>query len=226
MTETADREPTPRVGRRERKRRETRQALVDAAIRLFARDGFDEVTVVDIAESADVDASTFFRHFRSKEAVLFTDMVDFTEGIGPALDTRPPGEPLFDALVAAMVELGSRRPLDVELEFLRGRLTQSSAALRAQSLVYRESMVDELTAAVAARLGADPVIDPAPYLAATVWAAAFDFYRRRMVATATTADPAETPLTVLLDDVLDILRPIWPHLGLERSTSPVLADGA
>ncbi|TPG36720.1 TetR family transcriptional regulator [Mycobacterium hodleri] len=206
--------PTPPIGRRERKRRETRQTLVAAALSLFDTRGYDDVTVVDIAESADLDASTFFRHFGSKEAVLFTDMADFADGIGSALDVRPADEPLLEAIPCAMVELGSRRLLDVELEFLRGKLTESSSALRSLSSVYRERMVDALANAIARRLGTDPTTDPAPYLAATVWAASLDFYRRRIVATATSAELAGTASAELLGDVLDIVRPIWPHLGL------------
>lgn len=187
-----------------------------AAIRLFDSRGYDEVTVVDIAESADMDASTFFRHFGSKEAVLFTDMVDFTDNIGSALAGRPAEEPLLRALVAAMVELGSRRPIDGELEFLRGRLTESSSSLRALSAVYRERLVGALASAIATRVATDSVTDPAPYLAATVWAAALDFYRRRTVATATSAELASASFAGLLDEVLDIVGPVWPHLGLEH----------
>jgi AcrR family transcriptional regulator len=198
------------VGRRERKRLETRQALVDAAIKLFAEEGFDQVTVTDIADRADVDASTFFRQFGSKEAVLFTDMVDFTESIGPALEHRPADESLLDAIVAALVELGGRRPFDVEMEFLRARLTRSSPALQAQSLVYRERLVGELAEAIAKRIGVDPLLDARPYLAATVWGATLDFFRRRAVATTKPGRQANRGLDQLLPEVLDMLRPMWP----------------
>jgi AcrR family transcriptional regulator len=204
--------PVAAVGRRERKRLETRQSLVDAAITMFTTRGFDEITVTEIAESADVDASTFFRHFGSKEAVLFTDMVDFTENIGSVLDARPPEEPLFDAIVGAILDLGSRRAFDPTMEFLRGKLTQSSPALQTQSLVYRERLVNELAAAIARRLGVDPTKDAGPYLAATVWAAALDFYRKRAVAAPPTRGRKDKAMTEVFDEVLDIMRPIWPKI--------------
>jgi AcrR family transcriptional regulator len=200
----------PAVGRRERKRLETRQTLVAAAIKLFAEKGFDNATVTDIAERADVDASTFFRHFGSKEAVLFTDMSDFTERLADELERRPADEPLFDAIVATLLGVVANRPFDSELEFLRGKLTQSSPALQAQSLVYRERLVNELARAIARRLDTDPTTDARPYLAATIWAAALDFYRRRAVTTATSRRAANTALGDILDEVLDMLRPIWP----------------
>jgi AcrR family transcriptional regulator len=201
----------PVLGRRERKRMETRQALAAAAIKLFAERGFDEVTVTEIAESADVDASTFFRHFGSKEAVLFTDMVDFTEALGAVLDRQPADLPLFDAILAMIVEIGSRRPVDVRIEFLRGKLTQSSPALQAQTLIYRERLVTELAAAIGRRLGRDPLTDPQPYLAATLWGAALDFYRRRTINTIPPHGPSQkTVISRALDDVVELLRPVWP----------------
>lgn len=59
------------VGRRERKRLATRQALIAAATELFVRDGFADTTIATIADLADVAPRTFFLHFASKEDVLF-----------------------------------------------------------------------------------------------------------------------------------------------------------
>jgi AcrR family transcriptional regulator len=184
--------------------------LVDSAIRLFAEKSFDDVTVIEIADSADVDASTFFRHFGSKEAVLFTDMVDFTERIGDALDRQPRELSVFDAIVAAIVDLGQRAPFDPEIEYLRATLTQSSPALQAQTLVYRERLVKEMARAIARRLDLDADTDAGPYLAATVWAATLEFYRQRAISTSKRPRVVDPALDDVLADVLDMLRPIWP----------------
>ncbi len=199
------------VGRRERKRLETRQLLVDASLKLFAAHGFDAVTVTEIAELADVDASTFFRHFGSKEAVLFTDMIDFAERLGPNLESRPKEEPLFEAIVATLVSLGTEHPFDPDREMLRARLAVSSPALEAQSLVHRERLTLALANAVARRLDLDPVRDATPYLAATIWVATLDFYRRRAVVTTRSRTNASKAMGDVLGEVLDILRPIWPE---------------
>lgn len=58
---------------RERKRRRTRQALVDAGARLFAERGYAGATIADIAAAAEVGHRTFFSYFASKEELLFPE---------------------------------------------------------------------------------------------------------------------------------------------------------
>jgi AcrR family transcriptional regulator len=58
------------MSRRERKKWETRQRLMVAALRLFHEHGYDDTTVEKIAETADVAKSTFFNYFETKEAIL------------------------------------------------------------------------------------------------------------------------------------------------------------
>src|SRR5258708_9829784 len=52
--------------RRGRKRAETRQKLLKAAMQLFAAGGFDNATVRDIAERADLGLGTLYAHFKDK----------------------------------------------------------------------------------------------------------------------------------------------------------------
>lgn len=61
---------TQAFGRRTRKARETRLRLFRAALQLFADRGFQNVTVEDITEAADVGKGTFFNYFESKDHVL------------------------------------------------------------------------------------------------------------------------------------------------------------
>ena len=60
------------VGRRQRRRAETRERIFRAALGLFAEHGFTATTVEEITEAADVGKGTFFNYFRNKEDVLST----------------------------------------------------------------------------------------------------------------------------------------------------------
>src|ERR1700688_3737517 len=122
---------TQPVGRRSRKLQQTRSSLTRSALDLFAERGFDSVTVTDIANRSDVDPSTFFRHFRSKESVLFTDLDNYVRRIRPLLELRQIDEPFIDTLRGVTLELLASGPNDPELEYLRAELTESSADLRA-----------------------------------------------------------------------------------------------
>ena len=58
------------LSRRERKKQETRQSLMESALRLFSEHGYDATTVKDITDAADVAKGTFFNYFDTKEAIL------------------------------------------------------------------------------------------------------------------------------------------------------------
>ena len=68
----------------------------------FARKGFTNVTVTELAREAGVTERTFFRHFPTKEAVLFQDYETQLEWLADALAQRPASESLFDAVLASV----------------------------------------------------------------------------------------------------------------------------
>lgn len=67
-----------------------RERLVDAAFALFGERGFERTTVDDIAERAGVGRTTFFRHFGSKEQVIFPDHDGLLAAIRTRLSTSRP----------------------------------------------------------------------------------------------------------------------------------------
>ncbi len=92
------------TGRRERKKAQTRQALSDAAVRLFTERGFDNVGVREVAEAADVSLSTLFKHFPNKEALVFDLDADVESALVAAVRGRAPGQSVLHALREHMVD--------------------------------------------------------------------------------------------------------------------------
>src|SRR6201995_25586 len=102
---------TAPTNRHELRRRSTHEALRQAALKSFARKGFANVTVTELAREAGVTERTFFRHFPTKEAVLFQDYETQLEWLASALAQRPASESLFGAVFASVAAF----PHDLEV---------------------------------------------------------------------------------------------------------------
>ena len=92
---------------RERKRDRTRKALIDAAVDLFERNGYDGTTVADIAEAADIGTRTFFSYFASKEELLFPESDARVAAAVTAIANRQPGDRPADVLLRALRDVGA-----------------------------------------------------------------------------------------------------------------------
>ncbi|MCA9774568.1 MAG: TetR family transcriptional regulator [Myxococcales bacterium] len=98
---------------RERKKAQTREALAEAALELFAARGFEAVTVDEITGAADVSRRTFFRYFPTKEAVVFPHhgerLARFRENLRRGLGEGTPFEAVRGALLALAREYMANR---------------------------------------------------------------------------------------------------------------------
>lgn len=123
---------------RERKRDRTRRALIDAAVDLFERHGYDGATVADIAAAADIGTRTFFSYFASKEEVLFPDGDARVQAAIAAIATRAPQDRPVDVLLRALRDVGGTggEPdgLVDRVAALRLRLIQTVPAVRGHAL--------------------------------------------------------------------------------------------
>ena len=89
------------LGKKELQRERTRQELRRCALARFARHGFDKTSVADIVADAGVTERTFYRHFPTKESVLFEDLASRVGWFRAALAVRPPDEPLLESVRVA-----------------------------------------------------------------------------------------------------------------------------
>lgn len=144
----------PPLGRRERKKAATRQAIADAALRLFLERGYDQVGIRDIADAADVSTTTLFKHFTGKEALVFDQDEDREAGLVAAVRNRPAGQAILDAL--------RRHVLDTYLPIAAHpqragftHLVETTPALRAYAERMWTRHAGRLAAAIADEVGAD-----------------------------------------------------------------------
>lgn len=83
--------PQELADRRARKKARTRLEVRRAAHQLFAARGFEEVTVADVADTADVAVQTVFNHFATKEELFFDGRDWWAHGAAAAVRARRPG---------------------------------------------------------------------------------------------------------------------------------------
>lgn len=76
---------TPTTGLRDLKKQQTRERILEAAVRLFRERGFDETRVRDICEQVQISEATFFNYFPTKDAVLDDYSVETSELYGALL---------------------------------------------------------------------------------------------------------------------------------------------
>jgi AcrR family transcriptional regulator len=123
----------------------TRDRVVAAAFTLFEERGFEHTTVDDIADRAEIGRTTFFRHFRSKEDVIFPDHDRVLTAVRERLATSTPDTAVIGVCEAARLVLlnylaegdraRSRYRLTSTVPALRDRET---ASMRQYHLLFRE----------------------------------------------------------------------------------------
>lgn len=147
---------------RDRQKDALRLELRDAAIALFDRQGFAATSVDEIARTAGVSRSTFFRYFGSKEAILATDTDQSTEVFLAALAARPASESRMEAVENALVELTEALRSDERREemLVHDRIIASDPSLTAARDAAAARWRQEVSRALAARGGrAEPDVE-------------------------------------------------------------------
>lgn len=156
--------------RRDRKKRLTRERIVDAAVRLFLEQGYESTTVAQIAAAADVDPKTFFNYFRSKGEVIFDRPGLYDDALHGVIANRLPEERPGELLGRVLDDFEVRvlpflAPPRARLERARlNQLIMTTPALQAtlatllqdlqqrQAEALREAYPDELDEVTAAAM--------------------------------------------------------------------------
>jgi AcrR family transcriptional regulator len=153
--------PEP-LGRRERKKAATRKAISDVATVMFLERGFDNVSIREVADAADVSPTTVFAHFPQKEALVFDEDDEQRDRLVAAVRERPEGSTInhaihdfFSTEVKANVD---EHGDDVTRVFMR--FLNETPALRDYAAKMWLRHEDALAAAIAEELGlSEPVAE-------------------------------------------------------------------
>ena len=185
---------------RERKKLRTQDGLEAAALRLFSERGFDAVTVDDIAAAAEVSPRTFFRHFRSKEDVVFRDNEERLERLKQELSHRPPDESPLTAVRLGILALAEDYEVAKEAMFLRTSVMAETPSLLGRNLHLQQEWEAAIAEAVAERIGVAAAADLRPRLVAACALAAL-----RVASDAWLAGKGKAHLPTLVDAAMQLV---------------------
>lgn len=205
------------LGLRERKKQRTRTTLIDAAVELCQRQGFERTTVDQIAAIADVSPRTFSRYFATKDAIALALIDEALEKVAAYLADQPTDISHFEALRRSWVAMynGTKVAPPGELSSDRlmctVRIIMTSPALRLGVFEYRAHAVN---VELAKRMGVD-LGDRRVRLVGGVWVSIV------MTALADLADGDTDWGSIGIDDVLARLESAFDDLiGLSADIPP------
>jgi AcrR family transcriptional regulator len=196
---------SPSPGLRERKKQKTRDTIVKVALELFAERGYQETTIAEIADAAEVSPRTIFAYFPSKADILFYDQPEMQQRLAQVFRDRPEGATALDALrdfIAGTLSPASEEEHNVALR--RRAVIAANETLRLNERarfapfeqLMAEAIADDLHA------GSD---DIRPRMIAAALATALSAIRDHDPATSPGLASPEQVMAVI-DDVMDFLR--------------------
>ncbi|MDE0776400.1 MAG: TetR family transcriptional regulator [Nocardioides sp.] len=157
------------TGLREERKRSTRRALEDAALRLFARDGYEATSAGAIAQAAGVTERTFFRYFATKDEVLAPDREERQARLRDAVlaaGGSPGSRTAVQVAAAGLVAIAPDFEAERDLMLLRRRAAVTSPVLRGRlydvvhtwQRTLAAALVDAGVGALAAEVSAEAAI--------------------------------------------------------------------
>jgi AcrR family transcriptional regulator len=189
-------------GLRERRRLQTREDIIDAALDLFERKGYEATTVEDISAAADVSPRTFFRYFDSKLDVVMATKKSDDVSLGDLVAGRPPSE----SPIEAMHQLFRAQVNEMLAEnggpsIRQYCIVMTSPDLRSLALQHFHEHEEDMAQALAVRMGVSPGDLRPRVMAAAVIATAWAVFERWM------AEGAATDRVLpLIDEAFALLK--------------------
>src|SRR6185295_17282415 len=200
------------TGLRERKKQQTRELIAETARRLFAERGFEQVSVAEIARTADVSEKTVFNYFPTKEDLVYWRLESFEEELLSTLRERAAGESILEAFGRFVRKprgmLGRYDPDTQQRLAAVSRMIAASPSLLAREQQIFAGYTRSLATLIAEETGAS-TDDVEPWVAANammgVHRRLVDFARERIVAGARHARLAREVLAQA-DEALGLLE--------------------
>lgn len=191
----------------ERRHRATRARIADIAVRLFSEGGFDETTMEDVAEAAGVSRRTVYRHFPSKDELVFENPQNWLAHFDANIDQRDHTLPLHDICREALVAVAQLIQDDADSVLAAYRVYASTPSLRGRNAKseddWFERYVDLLTPADTAAPAPDVLLEVATVAGSLVGTT------KALVAVWASFQP-DADMVALTEAALDQLDPIWP----------------
>jgi len=169
--------PTPtEASLRERKKAKTRQRIVCEAFRLFGENGYQQTTIAQIAEAAEVSPRTVSTYFPAKEDIVFDVSAGSKERLVSSILERPEGKDTMTALREWLLDEHKLVEEDRDLHICQQAIIESEESLMAHQHALLHQFEGVLAAGLATDLGLAPT-DLQPRMAAAAAMAVFYLLR-------------------------------------------------
>jgi AcrR family transcriptional regulator len=198
-------------GLRERRKRETRQAVSEIATQMFVQRGFDEVTIVQVADAAGVAKMTVTNYFPRKEDLVFDRAEAVERHLADVIAARAPGESMLAAIRRDYAEAVARADVSLGLSspgFARMILSSPALVSRAREMLDRREQA--LGDALAAETGTD---NPQQRLVAALLASVHRVLAAEATQRSLAGQPPEKICAALADAAARAFDLLEPSLG-------------
>ena len=205
--------PTPSL--RARRAQRTRAEVYEAAIPLFHKHGFDDTTMAQVADAAGVSRRTLYRHFATKDDILFERPRRWLAVLDAVLDQRRPDEPLRDLVRRGLIAVAEAVADDATMVLAGYAILASTPSLAGRHGRSDQQWVNRYLELLA------PEVQAAGGHTHDVLVTAMALVAAQNAVIITWAnDHPNTDAVTLMQQTLDQLDPIWPAATQTAPTSP------